>query len=131
VLARNDLKAIDGELLDATLDLPFTSMTAICRRCSACRKAFLETARLGRQISVRCDVALLADCADELVGSAGVFDSVLFAQANGNYLCTDWGFADNFSSIDLSLTEYDATIESDFIAADDEQDFELADLDLS
>jgi hypothetical protein len=56
---------------------------------------------------------------------------VLFAQANGTYVCTDWGFADNFSSVDLSLTEYDPDIETDYVAADDEQDFVLADLDLS
>jgi hypothetical protein len=131
VLARADLKTLDGELLDATLDLPFTLDDGNLPRVQRLQKAFLETARLGRQISVRCDVNLLADCADELVGSAGVFDSVLFAQANGTYLCTDWGFSDNFSSIDLSLIEYDSTIESDFIAANDEQTFALATLDLS
>lgn len=131
VLVRSDLKTLDGELLDATLDLPFTLDDGNLPRVQRLQKAFLQTARLGRQISVRCDVALLADCDDELVGSAGMFDSVLFAQANGRYLCTDWGFSENFSSIDLSLIEDDPTIETDFVAADDEQAFELADLDLS
>jgi hypothetical protein len=131
VLARSDLKALDGELLDATLDLPFTMDDGNFSRIQRLQKAFVETARLGRQISVRCDVALLADCTKELVGSLVIFDSVLFAQANGNYQCTDWGFADNFSSIDLSLTEYDPAIETDYVAATDEQDFNLATLDLS
>lgn len=128
VLARADLKLADGELLDATVELPFTMDH---RRAQRLQKAFLETARLGRQVSVRCDVAMLAECGDELVGSVGNFSSVLFAQANGLYLCTDWGFSDNFSSIDLSLSEYDPTIETDYRAVVDEQAFTLAPLDLS
>ncbi len=128
VLARADLKAADGELLDATLDLPFTMDV---RRAQRLQKAYMETARLGRQISCRCDVALLADCADELVGNTVVFDSVLFAQANGVYFCTGWGFTDSFSSLELSLLAYDPTIETDWIAAIDEQPFTVAPLDLS
>jgi hypothetical protein len=131
VLARSDLKTLDGELLDATLDLPFTMDDGNASKVQRLQKAFMATARLGRQLSVRCDVRLLAECRENPIGSAGVFDSVLFAQANGTYVCTDWGFADNFSSVDLSLTEYDPDIETDYVAADDEQDFVLADLDLS
>ena len=55
----------------------------------------------------------------------------LFAQANGLYLCTQWGFADNFSSIDLVLVEYDPDIETDWNAPVDEQSFALANLDVS
>jgi len=128
VLARSDLKTLDGELLDATLDLPFT-MDA--RRAQRLQKAFLENSRLGRQVSCTCDVALLADCNDELVGNTVIFNSVLFAQANGTYFVTDWGFSDNFSSITLSLSEYNPSIETDYIAATDEQPFTLAPLDLS
>jgi hypothetical protein len=128
VLARNDLKILDAELLDSTLELPFTMDD---RRAQRLQKAFLENSRLGRQISVRCDVALLADCNDELVGSAVVFDSVIFAQANGLYICTNWGFSDSFSSIDVSLIEYDPSIETDYIAAVDEQAFTLAPLNLN
>lgn len=128
VLTRADLIAADGELLDAVVDLPFTMDD---RRAQRLQKAFLQSTRLGRQISVWCDVQLLADCQDELIGSAGVFNSALFAQANGTYLCADWGFVDNFASIELSLIEYDPSIETDFVAAEDEQDFELASLDLS
>lgn len=49
VLARDDLKAADGELLDGTLALSFT-MDA--RRAKRLQKAFLDTARLGRQMSI-------------------------------------------------------------------------------
>jgi len=131
VLANADLKTADGELLDATLDLPFSMDTGNVARAQRLQKAFLATNRLGRQVSCRCDVALLADCADELVGSAVTFDSNLFAVANGIYLCTDWGFADNFSSVQLELVEYDPDIETDWHAADDEQSFTLAPLNLS
>lgn len=131
VLSRADLIASDGELLEATLDLPFTMDTGGVPRAQRLQKAFLDNARLGRQLSVTCDIALLADCADDLVGSAVVFDSGLFSQANGTYLCLDWSFADNFASVLLTLVEYGATIETDFVAATDEQAFELAPLDLS
>lgn len=128
VLDRADLKAVDGELLDATLELSFTMDH---RRAQRLQKAFLETARLGRRLVCVCDVALLAECSDELVGSAVTFDSALFAQANGIYLCTEWGFTENFASVTLVLIEYDASIETDYLAADDEQPFELADLNVS
>jgi hypothetical protein len=131
VLARSDLKTLDGELLDATLDLPFTMDAGNVGRVQRLQKAFLENSRLGRQVAVTCDVVLLADCGDELIGNTVVFNSVLFAQANGIYFVTDWGFSDNFSSVTLSLTEYDPTIETDYIAATDEQSFTLAPLDLS
>ncbi|MGY4288900.1 hypothetical protein ACVWXO_008120 [Bradyrhizobium sp. LM2.7] len=104
VLVRGDLRVADGELLDATLQLPFTMDH---RRAQRLQKAFLENARLGRQLAVSCDVALLADCTDDPVGNPFLFDSVLFAKANGTYLCTQWGFSNNFASIDLVLVEYD------------------------
>lgn len=131
VLSRADLIASDGELLEAALDLPFTMDTGGVPRAQRLQKAFLDNARLGRQLSVTCDVELLADCADDLVGGVVVFDSVLFAKANGTYLCLDWSFTDNFASVLLTLVEYSSTIETDFIASADEQAFELASLDLT
>lgn len=131
VLARSDYKTLDGELLDATLDLPFTMDTGNAGRVQRLQKAFVENARLGRQISCTCDVALLADCTDDLVGNTVVFNSVLFAQANGTYFVSSWGFSDNFSSITLSLTEYNPSIETDYVAASDEQSFTLAPLNLT
>ncbi|MGJ5203646.1 hypothetical protein [Bradyrhizobium sp. HKCCYLR20261] len=128
VLVRSDLRTADGELLDATLDLPFTMDH---RRAQRLQKAFLGNARLGRQLTVTCDVVLLADCSDDPIGNPIRFDSVLFAKANGIYLCLDWSFTDNFSSVMLSLVEYDPSIETDYTAATDEQPFVLTDLDLS
>ena len=131
VLTRSDLKTLDGELLDATLDLPFTMDSGNVGRVQRLQKAYVENSRLGRQIVCTCDVSILADCQDEMVGNTVVFNSVLFASANGTYFVTDWGFSDNFASVTLSLTEYNPSIETDYIAATDEQPFTLAALNLS
>ena len=128
VLSRTDLQTIDGEILDATFSLPFTIDD---RRAQRLAKAYLETARLGAQITARCDVGLLANCSDELIGNTVNFDSALFSQMNGVYFVTNWGFSDSFASIDISLSEYDPTIETDWTAAADEQAFTLAPLNVS
>ncbi|MDG9697586.1 hypothetical protein QC281_46900, partial [Streptomyces sp. DH17] len=121
----------DGELLDGTIDLPFTMDTGAVTRAQRLQKAFLANSRLGRQISCRCDVVLLAEIEDELVGSYLNVDSELFAQANGLYQCTQWGFADNFSSIDIVLVEGAPSIETDWNGPTDEKPFTLASLDVS
>lgn len=125
VLSRTDLQTIDGEILDATLTLPFTSDN---RRAQRLAKAFLSNARLGKQISCRVDVLFLAECDDDLIGAAVNFDSSLFPAGNGLYLVTDWGFADGFTKIDLSLVAYDPSIETDWVAANDEKPFTIANL---
>lgn len=128
VLSRTDLQTLDGEILDATLNLPFTLDD---RRAQRLQKAFLESGRLGAQLIVRCDVSLLAQSSEELVGNSVKFDSVLFAQANGTYFVTDWGFSDGFSSIDVTLIQYDPLIELNWIPNIDEQPFVLAPLNVS
>lgn len=125
VLTRTDLQEADGEVLDATLTLPFTSDN---RRAQRLAKAYLSNARLGKQISCRVDVLLLAECDDDLIGGAVNFDSALFPAGNGLYLVADWGFADSFSKIDLSLVAYDPSVETDWVAANDEKPFTIADL---
>jgi hypothetical protein len=128
VLSRPDLQALDGEILDGTLDLPFTLDD---RRAQRLAKAFMDNGRLGRQITARVDVSVLAQCSEELIGSAVTWDSNLFSQGNGTFFCTEWGFSDGFSSIDISLIEYSASLETDWDPETDEQPFELADLDVS
>lgn len=131
VLDRTDLRSRDGEVLDGTLELPFTMDTGPATRPQRLEKAFLENSRLGRQITCRCDVMLLAEIDDELEGGCLNFESDLFAQANGLYQCTRWGFSDNFSSIDIDLVEYDPSIETDWNPLVDEKTFTLASLDVS
>jgi hypothetical protein len=128
ILVRSDLVASDGETLQGTLDLPFTLDH---RRAQRLQKAFLDTARLGKNITCRVDITWLADLDDEPIGNAITFDSDLFSLSNGTYLCTSSGFADDFSAIELALTEYDRSIETDWDPATDEQDFTLASLDLT
>ncbi len=126
VLDRLDLQAADEELLEGVLDLPFTLDN---RRAQLRQKQFIETARLGRRLTCIVDVELLACAADELVGNSITFSSDLFPQFNGEYLVENWGFTDQFGQISLSLSEYDAGIESDWNPAADQQPFTLAPLD--
>ena len=128
VLTRPDLEAVDGELLEATLNLPFTMDH---RRVQRLEKAYLDTARLGAQLTVRCDVELLANCAEDPVGNSVNVDSQLFRNINGVWFVSSWGFADGFSAVDLALTKYDPSIETAYTAATDERPFTLAELDVS
>lgn len=127
-LSRTDLQTSDDEILEATLSFPFTLDH---RRVQRLQKASLDSNRLGRMVSCQVDLAIMAEAADELVGGMVVISSDLFPQANGNYLILSVSFAPSFSVLELSLIEYDATIESDWQPAIDEQDFVLADLDVT
>jgi hypothetical protein len=130
VLARSDLKTLDGELLDATLDLPFTLDDGNLPKVQRLQKAFMETARLGRQISVRCDVACWptapmnwseAPACSTACCSPRPTAPTLHRLGFCRQLLVDRSFADRIRPDDRDR----------LIAADDEQDFELADLDLS
>jgi hypothetical protein len=127
ILSRTDLQASDQEILPATLELDYTLDN---RRAQRLQKAFLESSRLGKTITVPVDISLLANIDDELLGSVGNFASVLWPQLNGQYQVTGWGFSDDFSSISLALTQYDGSIETDWNAAVDEQPFTLFPIDL-
>ncbi len=128
LLDRADLQTADGEILEGTLELPFTLDH---RRAQRIQKAFLEESRLGKTITARVDVIFLAQCADDPIGNAVRVASDLFPAANGIYRVESWGFADGFATVELALTEYDATIETDWDCSVDEQDFTLAPLDVS
>lgn len=128
VLDRPDLQTDDEEILSATLSLPFTLDN---RRVQRLQKQFLEISRLGKLLTVRISLTALADSEQELLNEVITVDSRLFSVANGDYLVTAVGFADNFASLELQLTEYDADIEHGWVPAVDEQAFEIADLDLA
>ncbi len=125
ILTRDDLVDSDQELLAAVLELPFTLDN---RRAQVLQKAFLETARLGRRLNCTVDIELLAIAADELVGNAVTFSSDLFPKFNGTYFVEKWGFAEQFGSVNLSLVEYEASIETDFDPATDQQPFTITDI---
>ena len=62
----------------------------------------------------------------ELIGNAVTFASDLFASGNGIYLVTSVAFSEDCTALDLSLAEYDPSIESDWNAAADEQTFTVS-----
>lgn len=124
ILNRTDLQTADNQLLEGVLDLPFTLDH---RRAQVLQKSFLQNARLGRRLSCVVDVQLLADASDELVGNTVTFNSELFPQFNGVYFVESWGFTDQFGAIQLSLAEYDPSIETDWNPTTDQQDFVVID----
>lgn len=128
ILSRTDLQVTDQEVLPATLALNYTQDH---RRAQRLGKAFLQSARLGRTITCSVATAILSMTTDELIGNVVTFDSEIAEQANGDYLVTMVGFSDDFSTVNLALTEYDPTIETDWDPAVDEQPFELAELNTS
>lgn len=125
---RPDLVEADGEPLPGVLTLPFTMDH---RRVQRLMDAFFKSARLERSASVSIKVRAMADATDELVGAAVRIESKLFPQSNGIYHCNELSFGQGFSTIQLALTEYDASIETSYNAATQEQDFEQTDLNLS
>lgn len=128
ILSRTDLQTTDGEILDGTLDLPFTMDH---RRAQRLQKAYLDSSRLGKTVTCQVDVSILAQIDDELVGNVVTVDSQLFSQANGTYMVTDVGFGQSYSSIELALVEYDQAIETAYDCNVDEQPFVLESLDVS
>ncbi len=129
-LSRDDLIEEDGEVLESSpIDLPFVTDH---RRVQRLQKAFLESSRLGKTLTVHCSLKLLTEAGDELIGACCNFSSELFGEANGTYLITQVAFADNnFSSLDVSMIEYDPDIERNWDFATDEADFTLPEVDVS
>lgn len=125
ILSRADYQTVDGEVLDGTLELPFT---LDYRRAERLQKEFLAVSRLGKTISCSVDVSLLCYTADELVGNAVRFDSTLFSHANGIYFVNSVSFDSSYTSIMLSLSEYDASIATDWHPETDEFDFSISKL---
>lgn len=116
-------QAFDGEILVGTLTLDYVRDH---RRAQRLLKAYLDSSRLGKTISVPVDANILALAADELIGSVGNVDSDLWPMMNRQYLVTGVGFSDDRSTISMALTEYVAPIETDWIPETDEKDFTLA-----
>lgn len=127
-LTRDDYVTADGELLEGTLSLPFT---IDYRRVERLQKAYLDSSRLGRTITVSVSLLALGQATDEIIGSPIRIDSLLFPQANGIYQVTNVSFADNFASINITAAEYEKDIETNFIPSVDETAFTFPEVDLS
>lgn len=109
ILERADYEAEDEETLTGTLNLPFT---LDYRRAERLQSQFLDTARLGKTVTVTVDISLLADLDDDVICNEVTVASDLFPVANGSYLCTAMAFADNCTTLALTLSEYDSSIET-------------------
>lgn len=127
VLQRDDLIAADGEQLDITVRLPFTTDHRAAQRLA---KQYLEESRLPRALT--CLVKVTAKTLKIEIGDCvNVYFRAPFTRANGTYTVDDFSILADFSGIQLSLTEYDASIASDWHPETDEQSFTLPALNLS
>jgi hypothetical protein len=122
ILTDDALVAVDGELLEATIDLPFTTDH---RRAQRLTKGYKIAARLGRTISGPLNLDILGVAAGMVV----TVSSVLYPFMNGTYQVQVAGYSDDFSNIPVTLVEYDPTINGQWDAATDEQDFTIIDYD--
>lgn len=127
VLRRDDLVASDGEELVATLEMPWTTDY---RRVERLQKAFLETSRLGKAITLTADIRLLAEATDEMASETAIVSSDLFPSANCSATMTSVAFVNDFAALQFSLAETDDSIETDWNPQNDERDFTVAALDL-
>ncbi|MFN3746710.1 MAG: phage tail protein [Hyphomicrobiaceae bacterium] len=127
IIDRPDLRALDGDLYEATVDLMWT---ADHRRAQRLQKAFLADSRLGRTIQT----TLAIDAAIGLeAGDVVRFDSRTLPRINGLYRIGELGLAleQGLSGLTLSCAEYDPSIEQDWDPTVDEQPYELPDLEAS
>lgn len=121
-----DFETADNEKLLDTIELEFTDDHRTAQRMA---KARLLESRVGGALTIKVDIVLLAMCSDELIGNAVNVSSNLFSWINGTYLVNKVSI--NEATLDLDLSRYDATIETNWIPATDEQDFTLPSLDVS
>jgi hypothetical protein len=127
VLDRSDLRTEDGELLEATLDYPWVQTH---QRAQRLNKAHLGESRTGASIT-NLPVRLTHRTLTLKAGDIVTVYSRLYPQMNGDYRVENSGFSDDFATVTLTLAGYDASIEGDWHPETDEQDFTLADLDVS
>jgi hypothetical protein len=118
ILVRADLQALDGEVLEQTISLPFTSDH---RRAQRLAKGYLLAARLGRTISTNLNHSGLGLQA----GMAVRVSSAIYPIMDGDYLVQTVGYPDDFSNIAVTLVEYDPTINGQWDPTVDEQDFTI------
>jgi hypothetical protein len=128
ILVDDDAVTEDGESLTATLQFPFVNDH---RKVQRLQKAFKNTSRKGRKISVPVDLRILAEATDDLVDNPVHVSSDLFPQCNVIYNVNQYTLSDNFTTLTLDCSEYDKSIENDWTPSTDEQAFTVASLDVS
>lgn len=126
VIENEDYLTEDDEELAATLESTFTVENQRVQRLAF---AALEESRIGRTlaVSVKLDRLSLKVKAGDVV----TVDLPIYGMVSGTYQVTSHGFSDDFSTISLSLDEYDGSIDGRWLPDTMEQDFALSDLDVS
>lgn len=120
---RSDLRTADGDLYEATVDLPYTSEHPRAQRL---QKLYLDESRLGRQIRGVFGTELVGLEA----GDAVRVELETFAFINGIYRVDSVALSEDRMSVEVTATEYSADIEKSWTAAD-EQPYTLPDIDLT
>lgn len=87
----------------------------------------MEQSRLGRTLSGSVGLEFLGIKAGDVL----YVESAIYPAIDGTYMVADFGFADDFSALALTLAEYDPDINADWDPDADEQDFTLPELDVS
>lgn len=123
----------DGEELTGTLDLPWTRDH---RRVQRLQKAFQESSRLGNAITLPIDIRALAEAKNELVAESAVVSSDLFSEAmfdapTGTTLINSLAFINDFTALQVEMSEYAPLIETAWTPSADEADFTVADINVS
>lgn len=126
---RPDLRALDGDLYEAAIEMPWT---ADHRRAQRLAKSYLDQSRLGKAVTAIVSLDALARSKGKLdAGRVVRFDTAILPRANGLYRVDTMEFVENFSAIQLVMTQYDPSIDRDWNPETDEQDFTLPDLNVS
>ena len=121
ILTRDDLIEEDGSLYEGTVQFPWTERH---ERAQRLQKAALLDTRIGRAVTLSLDLRALGIEAGDVVR----FFSEVAPHANGIYRVQEVSFNYLSKTIELTMVEYDSSIDTNWVAADDEQDFEIPDL---
>jgi hypothetical protein len=113
---REDLVAADGEELETTVRLPFTTAHQNAQRLI---KELVEESLLERTLSITCSMHAFG----VREGTVVRVDSRKYPHWNGIYQCEEWRLADDRRTVSFSLVEYDKTISVDWNPSTDEQEF--------
>ena len=116
------LRAVDGDLYEATYDFMWT---ADHRRAQRLQKLAADESRMGRTMSCAVGLELLGLEAGNVVR----VDSVLTPYVSGVYRLTEVALAAGAAGLTLNMSEYDASIERSWNYLTDEQPFDLPELD--
>ena len=107
-----------------TLELPFT---ADHRRAQRLQVLAMREAELGKQVITMVSVQTLGDAqyGELIAGRAVRIQSDVVSRANGVYRIQEVSFVENLSALQLTLKEYDPTIETSWNPVTDEQPYTL------